>query len=74
MHLDHHAIGDDHYQWLHEVFSPAEIVELGMTTSTLLGLHRWLHTLDLTHTSVPAIAFDSDYLRPVASPGVSPRP
>lgn len=58
MHMDHHSIDDDTYRRLHEVFTTAEIVELGVTTAALLGIHRWLHTLDLAGTAPPAIAFD----------------
>ena len=57
-HTDHHAIDDSVYRSLHEVFDTAEIIELGMTAANLLGMHRWLHTLDLMGVDEPAITFD----------------
>jgi hypothetical protein len=55
---DHHAIDDDTYRRLAEVFTTAEIVELGQTCGGMIGLHRFLHTLDPLGTRPPVIAYD----------------
>jgi alkylhydroperoxidase family enzyme len=43
---DHHAIDDETYRKLGEVFTSAQIVELGFACANAMGLHRFLHTLD----------------------------
>jgi alkylhydroperoxidase family enzyme len=58
MHTDHFSVGDDTYRALHEHFTVAEIVELGMMAAGLLGMHRFMYTLDLLGTARPAIAYD----------------
>lgn len=55
---DHHAIDDDTYRGLAEVFTTAEIVELGQTCGGMIGLHRFLHTLDPLGDAPPVIAYD----------------
>jgi alkylhydroperoxidase family enzyme len=55
---DHHAIDDDVYRGLGEVFTTAEIVELGQTCGGMIGLHRFLHTLDPLGDEPPVIAYD----------------
>ncbi len=55
---DHHAIDDDVYRELGTVFTAAQIVELGFTCANTMGLHRFIHTLDVFGTSPPVIAFD----------------
>ncbi|HXQ58750.1 MAG TPA: hypothetical protein VN799_01590 [Acidimicrobiales bacterium] len=55
---DHHAIDDDVYRELGKVFTAAQIVELGFTCANTMGLHRFIHTLDVFGTSPPVIAFD----------------
>jgi alkylhydroperoxidase family enzyme len=57
---DHHAIDDDVYRRLGEVFTAAQIVELGFTCANTMGLHRFIHTLDVFGTSPPVIAYDHD--------------
>src|SRR6204780_2500830 len=57
---DHHAIDDDVYRELGTVFTAAQIVELGFTCASTMGLHRFIHTLDVFGTSPPVIAFDQD--------------
>ena len=57
---DHHAIDDETYRRLGEVFTAAQIVELGFTCATAMGTHRFIHTLDVFGTSPPVIAFDPD--------------
>ena len=43
---DHHAIDDEVYRELGKVFTAAQIVELGITCASTMGLHRFIHTLD----------------------------
>jgi len=57
---DHHAIDDEVYRELGTVFTAAQIVELGFTCANAMGLHRFLHTLDIFGTSPPAIAYSPD--------------
>ena len=57
---DHHAMDDAFYRRLGEVFSAAQIVELGFTAAAAMGLHRFIHTLDVFGTSPPAIAYTRD--------------
>jgi alkylhydroperoxidase family enzyme len=57
---DHHAIDDDVYRRLGKVFTAAQIVELGFTCANTMGLHRFIHTLDVFGTSPPAIAYSPD--------------
>ena len=47
---DHHAIDDEIYRELGEVFTAAQIVELGFTCANTMGLHRFIHTLDVYGT------------------------
>jgi alkylhydroperoxidase family enzyme len=55
---DHHAIDDEVYRELGTVFSAAQIVELGFTCANAMGLHRFIHTLDVFGDDPPVIAFD----------------
>jgi alkylhydroperoxidase family enzyme len=55
---DHHAIDDDTYRKLGEVFTAAQIVELGFTCANAMGLHRFIHTLDVFGDGEPVISFD----------------
>ncbi len=57
---DHHAIDDEVYRELGTVFTAAQIVELGFTCANTMGVHRFIHTLDVFGTSPPAIAFSQD--------------
>ena len=57
---DHHAIDDDFYRKLGEVFTAAQIIELGFTCANTMGVHRFIHTLDVFGTSPPVIAYDAD--------------
>jgi len=57
---DHHAIDDETYRELGEVFTAAQIIELGFTCANAMGLHRFIHTLDVFGDSQPVIAFDPD--------------
>jgi len=57
---DHHAIDDVFYARLHEVFTAAQIVELGFTCAETMGVHRFLHTLDIFGTAPPVIEYSPD--------------
>jgi hypothetical protein len=57
---DHHAIDDEVYRRLGEVFTSAQIVELGFACANSMGLHRFLHTLDLFGTGAPVIPYSAD--------------
>jgi len=57
---DHHAIDDDVYRELGSVFTAAQIIELGFTCANAMGLHRFIHTLDVFGTSPPVIVYDPD--------------
>ena len=57
---DHHAIDDEVYRELATVFTAAQIVELGFTCANAMGLHRFIHTLDVFGTSPPVIAYSHD--------------
>jgi alkylhydroperoxidase family enzyme len=57
---DHHAIDDEFYRKLGEVFTSAQIVELGFACANSMGLHRFIHTLDVFGTSAPAIPYRAD--------------
>jgi alkylhydroperoxidase family enzyme len=56
---DHHAIDDDVYRELSTVFTAAQIIELGFTCANAMGLHRFIHTLDVFGTTPPVIAYDA---------------
>jgi alkylhydroperoxidase family enzyme len=55
---DHHRIDDAIYRGLAEVFTTAEIVELGRTCGHMIGTHRFIHTLDPYSEASPVIRFD----------------
>ena len=55
---DHHAIDDEVYRELSGVFTAAQIIELGFTCANAMGLHRFIHTLDVFGDSPPVIAYD----------------
>jgi alkylhydroperoxidase family enzyme len=55
---DHHAIDDEVYRELGKVFTAAQIIELGFTCANSMGLHRFIHTLDVYGDSAPVIAYD----------------
>jgi len=57
---DHHAIDDEVYRRLGKVFTAAQIVELGFTCASTMGLHRFIHTLDVFGTTPPVIAYSHD--------------
>ena len=55
---DHHSIDDAVYRSLSEVFTTAEIVELGKTCGNMIGTHRFIHTLDPYGDAPPVIKYD----------------
>ncbi|MET0146182.1 MAG: carboxymuconolactone decarboxylase family protein [Ilumatobacteraceae bacterium] len=55
---DHHAIDDDTFRDLAEVFTTAEIVELGQISSRFIGAHRWTHVLGIYDDAEPVLAYD----------------
>src|SRR6201990_926682 len=57
---DHHAMDDEFYRRLGEHFTAAQIVELGFTCAGVMGLHRFLHTLDVYGDSAPVIGYARD--------------
>ena len=57
---DHHAIDDDFYRELGEVFTAAQIIELGFTCANAMGLHRFIHTLDVFGESAPVIPYSAE--------------
>jgi alkylhydroperoxidase family enzyme len=59
---DHHAMDAAFYRALGEVFTNAQIVELGTSCAEMMGLHRFLHTLDIFGTDPPALPFAADQI------------
>jgi alkylhydroperoxidase family enzyme len=57
---DHHAMDDEFYKRLGKHFTAAQIVELGFTCAGVMGLHRFIHTLDVYGDSLPVIDFSPD--------------
>jgi alkylhydroperoxidase family enzyme len=57
---DHHAIDDEFYRELGRVFTAAQIVELGFTCANSMGLHRFIHTLDVFGEGEPVIRYEAD--------------
>ena len=59
---DHHAMDDAFYRRLGEHFTAAQIIELGFTTASAMGLHRFIHTLDVYGDSAPVIGYSPDQI------------
>jgi alkylhydroperoxidase family enzyme len=57
---DHHAIDDHFYRRLGEVFTAAQIIELGFACANSMGLHRFIHTLDVYGEGAPVIPYSAD--------------
>ena len=57
---DHHAIDDEFYRRLGQVFTAAQIVELGFACANSMGLHRFIHTLDVSGKGAPVIPYSPD--------------
>jgi len=56
---DHHAIDAAFYRELAAVFSIAQIMELGFSCAETMGVHRFIHTLDVFGDESPALAYDA---------------
>jgi len=54
---DHHAIDDDTFRWLAEVFTAAEIVEILYACSQNLGGHRMMHALGVLEPTDPILTY-----------------
>jgi alkylhydroperoxidase family enzyme len=68
---DHHAIDDEFYRRLSEVFTAAQIVELGFACANSMGLHRFIHTLDVFGGDAPVIPYSADQVdSAIADPSV----
>jgi hypothetical protein len=50
------------YRELGQVFTAAQIIELGFACANSMGLHRFIHTLDVYGTSEPVIPFSADQI------------
>lgn len=59
---DHFSMDDAFYTRLLEHFSPAQIMELGMTAGMTIGVHRFIHTLDPLGEGEPVIKFSPDQI------------
>jgi len=57
---DHHSIDEAFYRRLGEVFTAAQIIELGFTCAETMGVHRFIHTLDVFGDDKPVIPFSPD--------------
>jgi len=65
---DHHAIDAAFYSRLAKVFTAAQIIELGFSCAQTMGVHRFIHTLDVFGTDPPVIPFSPDEVDAVKSP------
>ncbi len=57
---DHHAIDDEFYGRLGKHFTAAQIMELGFACANSMGLHRFIHTLDVFGQGAPVIPYSPD--------------
>ena len=65
---DHHAIDDEFYRRLGEHFTAAQIVELGFACANSMGLHRFIHTLEVFGTDEPVIQYSVDQVDTAVQP------
>jgi alkylhydroperoxidase family enzyme len=56
--FDHTSIGPDTYRQLAEVFTTAEIVEMGYLCANAVGTHRFLHSLAFASPDPPVLRYD----------------
>ena|SRR5665213_2666686 len=54
---DHHALDAEFYARLATVFTAGQIIELGFSSAQTMGVHRFIHTLDVFGTGPPVIPF-----------------
>ena len=59
---DHHAMDGEFYRRLGEHFTAAQIIELGFTCASSMGLHRFIHTLDVYGDSAPVIGYSREQI------------
>jgi alkylhydroperoxidase family enzyme len=59
---DHHAIDAEFYRALGQVFTTAQIVELGFACAEMMGVHRFVHTLDIFGSEPPVLPFSPDQI------------
>jgi alkylhydroperoxidase family enzyme len=70
---DHHAIDASFYRELAQVFTAAQIVELGFTCAETMGVHRFIHTLDVFGSAEPVVRYDPSQVdAPDTSSGETP--
>lgn len=69
---DHHAIDADFYRRLAEVFTTAQIIELGFSCAETMGVHRFIHTLDVFGTDEPVLPFSPDQIDSRHASGAQP--
>ncbi len=69
---DHHAIDRAFYAELAEVFTAAQIIELGLSCAGSMGMHRFIHTLEVFGTDEPVVKYSADQVDTAVQPvGVS---
>ena len=69
---DHHAIDRAFYAELAEVFTAAQIIELGLSCAGSMGMHRFIHTLEVFGTDEPVVKYSADQVDTAVEPvGVS---
>jgi hypothetical protein len=66
---DHHALDAEFYARLGKVFTAAQIIELGFSCAQTMGVHRFIHTLDVFGTEPPVIPFSPDQIDGVKEAG-----
>jgi len=57
---DHHAMDRDFYTRLAKVFTAAQIIELGFSCAETMGVHRFIHTLDVFGTDDPVVSYSAE--------------
>jgi Uncharacterized conserved protein len=57
---DHHAIDAAFYRELGRVFTVAQIIELGFSCAETMGVHRFIHTLDVFGSAEPVLRYAAD--------------
>ena len=65
---DHHAIDADFYRQLAEVFTAAQIIELGLSCAGSMGMHRFIHTLEVFGTDEPVVPYSADQVDTAVTP------
>jgi alkylhydroperoxidase family enzyme len=65
---DHHAMDDEFYRRLGEHFTAAQIIELGFTCASSMGLHRFIHTLNVYGDSPPVIGYSPEQVDAAKAP------